>query len=128
LTDEEEEEERPCLDEYLHGIVSHVNEYDEKLKNLFTKEEDHRTILIIGGIKVFLPSSRGETNIDVAGEIEGQQAETVMKEDEQMLKSIPTEEECPVELLTQWELELKELEDWFYSLELEGGFHKIAMP
>jgi hypothetical protein len=34
---------------------------------------------------------------------EGQQVETVMKEEEQILKSVPTEGEHPVELLTQWE-------------------------
>jgi hypothetical protein len=38
LTDEEEAEEISCLDEYLHGIVSHVNEYYEKLKTFIKKE------------------------------------------------------------------------------------------
>jgi hypothetical protein len=51
-----------------------------------------------------------------------------MEEKEKILKSVPTEEEHPVELLTQWEMELKALEDWLDSLEPEGGFHEIAMP
>jgi hypothetical protein len=51
-----------------------------------------------------------------------------MEEEEQILKSVPTEGECPVGLLTQWEMELKALEDWLDSPEPEGGFHKIAMP
>jgi hypothetical protein len=51
-----------------------------------------------------------------------------MKEEEQILRSVPIEGEHPVELLTQWELELKALEDWLDSPEPEGGFHKIAMP
>jgi hypothetical protein len=32
-----------------------------------------------------------------------------------------------VELLTQWEMELKALEDWLDSPEPEGGFQEIAM-
>jgi hypothetical protein len=50
-----------------------------------------------------------------------------MKE-EHILMSVPTEGECPVELLTQWELELRELEDWLDSPEPEGGCQEIAMP
>jgi hypothetical protein len=49
-------------------------------------------------------------------------------EEEHILKSAPTEGEHLVELLTQWELELKSPEDWLDSLEPEGGFQKIAMP
>jgi hypothetical protein len=51
-----------------------------------------------------------------------------MEEEEQILKSVPIEGECLVGLLTHWEMELKELEDWFDSLKPEGGFHSIAMP
>jgi hypothetical protein len=42
--------------------------------------------------------------------------------------SIPIGGECPIELLTQWELDLRELEDWLDSPGLEGGFQEIAMP
>jgi hypothetical protein len=51
-----------------------------------------------------------------------------MEKMEQILMSIPTEEECPVELFTQWELELKALEDWLGNPEPEGGCRGIAMP
>jgi hypothetical protein len=44
------------------------------------------------------------------------------------MNSIPTEEEHPFELLNQWEMELKALEDWLDSLEPEVGCHEIAMP
>jgi hypothetical protein len=57
LTDDEEAEEIPHSDEDSRGIVSRVNEDDEKLKTSIIKEEDQRTILIIGGVKIFLPSS-----------------------------------------------------------------------
>jgi hypothetical protein len=44
------------------------------------------------------------------------------------LKSNPTEEEYRVELLTQWEMELKMLEDWLDNPEPEDGFQEIAKP
>jgi hypothetical protein len=43
--------------EYSCGFVDHVNEDDEKLNTSFTREEDQRSILIIGGIWIFLPDS-----------------------------------------------------------------------
>jgi hypothetical protein len=84
--------------------------------------------MIIGGVKIFLPSVRGEAITSVADVAEGQQAKTVMEEKEQMMMYVPTEGENPVQLLTQWELELRALEDWLDNPELEGGFQKIAMP
>ena len=50
------------------------------------------------------------------------------KEKGHILKYVHTEEEYPVELLTQWKMELKALEDWFDIPKPEGGFHSIAMP
>jgi hypothetical protein len=50
-----------------------------------------------------------------------------MEEEEDIMKSIPTEGECLVGLLTQWKMDLKALEDWLDSPEPEGGCHKIAM-
>jgi hypothetical protein len=44
------------------GFVDHVNEDDEKLNTSITKEEDQRSILIIGGIKIFLPNSQVEAS------------------------------------------------------------------
>jgi hypothetical protein len=57
-----------------------VNEYDEKLDTYIIEEEDQRSILFIGGIKIFLPSNQGEASIcaaDVA--VEGQKVDTVME-------------------------------------------------
>jgi hypothetical protein len=108
-----------------------VNEDDEKLNTSITEEEDQRSILIIGGIQIFLPSSQGEASICVADAAsrEGQPVETVIEEKEQILKSSPTEkEEHTVEFLTQWEMELKMLEDWLDNPEPEDGFQEIAMP
>jgi hypothetical protein len=39
------------------GLADHVNEYDDKLKTFTIQEEDQGSILIIGGIKIFLPNS-----------------------------------------------------------------------
>jgi hypothetical protein len=50
-----------------------------------------------------------------------------MEEKEQMLKSISTKEEHPVESLTQWEMELKMMEDWLSIPKLVGGCHEIFM-
>jgi hypothetical protein len=46
------------IDEDSCGFADHVNEDDEKLNTSITKEEDQRSILIIGGIKIFLPNSQ----------------------------------------------------------------------
>jgi hypothetical protein len=92
-----------------------VNEDDENLKTSTIEEKDQKTILIIGGVNIFLPSIQGEASTYVIDAIEGQQDETVMEEEEEILMSVPTGGECPVELLTQWELELKALEDWLDS-------------
>jgi hypothetical protein len=48
--------------------------------------------------------------MDVVGATEGQHDETIVKEEEKILRSVSIEE-LMVELLTQWELELKALED-----------------
>jgi hypothetical protein len=50
-----------------------------------------------------------------------------MKEKEHIPKYVSMEEDHSVNSLTQWEMELKMLEDWLSSLEPEGGFHEIAM-
>jgi hypothetical protein len=128
LTDEEEAEGRPHSDGDSRGAASRVNEDDEKLQTSTIEEKDQGSILIIGGVEIFLPSGQGEASTDVADATGRQQAETVMEEEEQILMSVPTEGERPVELLTQWELELKALEDWLGNPEPEGGCQEIAMP
>jgi hypothetical protein len=44
------------------------------------------------------------------------------------LKYVPTGGEHPVELLTQWEMELKALEGCLNNPKPEGGCQEIAMP
>jgi hypothetical protein len=121
LVDEEEAEEKPHSFGDLRRTVSRVNGDDEKLKIFVAKKEDHRTVLIIGGVEIFLPSRWGEASISIAEAMKGHQAETVVKEEEQILMSVPTGE-CPVEFLTWWEFELKALEDWLDNPEPEDGF------
>jgi hypothetical protein len=127
LTKGEEKEERPHPYEDSYGTAIRVNEDDDKLETSITEEKDQRSILVIGEVEIFLPNNQGEVSIDVVDATEGQQDEIVMEEEEQILKFVPTEEENPVELLTQWEMDLKELEDSLDSPELEGGCHEIAM-
>jgi pyruvate/2-oxoglutarate/acetoin dehydrogenase E1 component len=78
-------------------------------------EKDQKCIMIIGGIQIFLPSSPVEARVCVADAVvERQPVVTVIEEEEkeQILKSTPVEEEEHiVEFLTQWEMELKLLED-----------------
>jgi hypothetical protein len=54
LTDGKEVEERSHPYKDSCGILSHVNEDDEKLNTSITEEEYHRSILVIGGIEIFL--------------------------------------------------------------------------
>jgi hypothetical protein len=92
-------------------------------------EEDQRSILIIGGIEVFLPSSPVEARACVADATteERQPTETVKEgEKEKILMSAPTEEEHTVEMLTPWEIELIMLEDWLNNPEPEDGCQKTV--
>ena len=60
-----------------------MNEDDEKLNTSITKEEYHRSVLVIGGIEIFLPRSQGEASMCVVdAATKGQQFETVMEEEE----------------------------------------------
>jgi hypothetical protein len=45
-----------------------VNEDDEMVNTSTIKEEDQRCIMIIGGIKLFMPSSQAEARISVVDE------------------------------------------------------------
>jgi hypothetical protein len=65
LIDEEEAEERPRSNEDSCEIVDRVNEDDENLKTSTVEEKEQRTILIIGGVEIFLPSGGGEAQTDV---------------------------------------------------------------
>jgi hypothetical protein len=70
------------IDEDSCGFSYHVNEYDDKLETSTIKEKDQRIILIIGGIKEFLPHSQVKAiahDESVARE-GGQPAETIKEE------------------------------------------------
>jgi hypothetical protein len=65
--EDEEAEEKPHSDGDSHRNVSHVNEYDDTFKTFITTmEEDHRDVLIIGGVEIFLSSGQGEASTNVA--------------------------------------------------------------
>jgi hypothetical protein len=92
------------------------------------EKEDQKSLLMIGGIRIFLPSSQDKAREDVAEEAikEGQPTMTVIEEEkvEQMQISAPTEEEHANEMLTPWEMELEMLEDWLNNPEPVNGCHK----
>ena len=54
LTDGKEVQERSHPYEDSCVISSHMNEDDEKLNTSIAEEEYHRSVLVIGGIKIFL--------------------------------------------------------------------------
>jgi hypothetical protein len=68
LNNEMEAKERPHLYEDSCGVAGHVNEDDEKLNTSITEEEDQRSVLIIGGIHIFLPISPTKANARVSHE------------------------------------------------------------
>jgi hypothetical protein len=111
------------IDEDSCGFVNHVNEDDEKLNTSITKEEDQRSVLIIGGIKSFLPSNQAEASISVAGAtIEGQPIETVKEEEmEQTLMFSPAEgKEHSTELLKIFSQEAEQEMTAALKLAAEG--------
>jgi hypothetical protein len=113
---------------FARRTVSCVNEDDEKLQTSITEKEDQMAILIIGGVEIFLPSGEERLTQRLKRRQKDNQQRLSWRKMEQILMSVPTEGECPVELLTQWELELKALEDWLVNPEPEGGCQGIAMP
>jgi hypothetical protein len=56
------------IEEDSCGSIDHVNEDDDKLKTFTIQEEDRESILMIGGIQVFLPNSPAEANTSIAHE------------------------------------------------------------
>jgi len=117
------------IDEDSYGFANHVNEDNEKLNTPIAAEEDHRCILIIGGIEIFLPSSPVEARACVADATteERQPAETIKEEEkERILMYAPIEKEWNSdELLTQWVKELEKLEE--NNPKPEDGFQWIVM-
>jgi hypothetical protein len=83
------------------------------------EKEDQKSLLMIGGIKVFLPYSLVEARcvLPMQQQKEGQPAVTV-KEMEQMSEAAQGEEEEHADkMLTPWEKELEMLEDWLKNPE-----------
>jgi hypothetical protein len=75
-------------------------------------EEDHRSILIIGGIEIFLPRSPVEARACVASaSTEGNPTKT-LKEEEEREKTLifsPIEKDKHTVEITQWDMELNML-------------------
>jgi hypothetical protein len=82
------------IGEYSCGFSYHMNEYDEKLNTFTIQEEDQKSILIIGGIHIFLPNNTIEASAhdkSATGE-EIQPTETIRGEEmDQTLMSTPAE-------------------------------------
>jgi hypothetical protein len=70
-----------------------VNEDDEKLKTSVIENKDQMSVLIIGGVEIFLPNDQGEASTYVSGVTERQPTDIVKEEKEQILRSVPTEGE-----------------------------------
>jgi hypothetical protein len=106
------DQEGVLIDEDSCGFFGHVNEDDEKLNTSTIKEEDQRCIMIIAGIKLFLPTIQAEASTCVASAaIEGKPTESVKKEEEKEKKLMfsPAEgEENSAELLKIFSLEVEQ--------------------
>jgi hypothetical protein len=111
------------------GVADHVNEDDDKLKTFTIQEEDQRIILIIVGIQIFLLDSPDEARVCVVDATieERQPLMTFMMKEKISEDTQGEEEEHIVEMLTQWEIELRMLEDWLDNPELVDVFQKTIM-
>jgi hypothetical protein len=92
------------IDEDSCGFADHVNEDNEKLNTSITKEKDQRSILITGGIKIFLPNSQVEVSAhdeSAAGEERQPTVTTMMKEHVLESSQGEEEEEHIIEMITQ---------------------------
>jgi len=81
-------------EEDLCGFLSHVNEDDDKLKTCTIREDNLRSLMMIGGIGIFLSFSREEAEICVvdAATTEEQSAVTV-REEEELEQTLEADEE-----------------------------------
>jgi hypothetical protein len=88
------------------GFEDHVNEDDDNLKTFTIQEEDQKSVLIIGGIKVFLPNNQEEASAHDEGATVGkiQPTVTVMMKEQISEASQGEEGDHTVEILTQWEI------------------------
>jgi hypothetical protein len=86
------------------GFVDHVNEDNDKLKNCTIQKEDQKSIMMIGGIRVFLPDSpiKARACVADAATERGQPTNTVKEEEEveqTLMFAQGEEEEHSTELL-----------------------------
>jgi hypothetical protein len=105
---QEGKREKMSPHESLMKLEVSLNQREE-----MTKKEDQKSILMIGGIKVFLPYSPVEAIVCVANaaKTERQPAVTIKEMEKMSEASQGKEEEHTVEMLTPWEKELEMLED-----------------
>jgi len=129
LTDEEEAKERLRSGETSRGIVAHVNEDDEKLKTSIVKEKDQGSILVIGGIEVFLPHSPIKARECVADAKNIHPAVAIIEEEKEkmLMFTLVEEEENTINILSPWEKELDMWEDWLNDREPENDFQGTIM-
>jgi hypothetical protein len=101
------------------GFADHVNEDDDKSKTCPIQKEDQKSILMIRGIKLFLPYSPVEASMCVsnATTMEGQPTVTVKDMEKMSEDTQGKEEEHTVKMITPWEKELEMLEDWLKNPE-----------
>jgi hypothetical protein len=89
-------------------------------------KEDQKSILMIGGIKVFLPYIPIEASMCVsnATTTERQPTMTIMMKEHMSEHAQGKEEEHIDKMLTPWEMELEMLEDWLNHPEPVDDYHK----
>jgi hypothetical protein len=120
------------IDEDSCGFADHVNEYDEKLNTLTIQEEDQRSILIIGGIQIFLPNNPVEARECVADATteEGQPMVTVMMKEKISEASQGEEEEMEQTLMSTPAEGEEHSEEWpkFFSQEAETEMTAALEP
>jgi hypothetical protein len=110
-------------EELTEKMSSEVSSYQQ---GQLIEKEDQKSILMIGGIKVFLPYSPVEASVCVANATttERQPAVTVMMKEKMSEAAQGEEEENTIKMLTPWEKELEMLEDWLNHPEPVNDCHE----
>jgi hypothetical protein len=120
------------MDEDSCGFADHVNEDDEKLNTLTIQEEDQRSILIIGGIQIFLPDSPVEARACVADATteEGKPMVTIMMKEKISEASQGEEEEMEQTLMSTPAEGEEHSEEWLkiFSQEAETEMTATLEP
>jgi hypothetical protein len=108
-------------EEDLCGFPSHVNEDDDKLKTCTIREENLRSLMMIGRIGIFLSFAREEVEICVAdaATAEEQSAVTFKEELEQVFEDAQAEAEAGDE-------ENEHSEEWLNAFSQEGERKEVV--